>query len=154
MFPLNSPFNSSSISSVDKANQRVKLALNINNNNNYNNKDSNNNNQLVTIKDILFKYNNTINDSEELQSFLFNTFRLLPQTNENIDMAFSLLKEMNAFVNELNEKWEKRKENSTDEIMNKVKFRIGEVLQHKQLHYRGVVIGYYCYCYCFYSVLL
>ena len=82
-----------------------------------------------------------ISNVEGLQALTFHSFRNFPLTSEHIDLGFDALKALNTLGVELRTTVDSHVETqNTNPSL--VKFKVGEVVQHNDLSFRGVVIGW------------
>ena len=65
-----------------------------------------------------------------------------PSTSDSLDQALDALKQLNAIWREIDDKAKQRELNASDEVLQHRKFRVGQVVAHKDSGTRAVVVGW------------
>ena len=102
-----------------------------------------------------------LNGAEDVQGAIFHSFRRLRDDNNNainnaspaaamtptqhIDLGFRVLKQLNETGIVLKEKFDAREERHSYENPQQqhlIRFRVGQVVQHNDMQFRGIVVGW------------
>jgi heat shock protein HspQ len=90
----------------------------------------------------LLPHNVTVKNAEGVQAAVFHCFKTLPYTQDNINLGFSVLRELNATSAGLLDLTTARAARLKPENQAQAKFRIGQVVQHVDTNIRLVVTGW------------
>jgi hemimethylated DNA binding protein len=90
----------------------------------------------------LLKKNGKIKNATGVYTAINYCFRTQLPTSDNIDIAFTVLKNLNELTFELQQNLYKHNNNKIKDVLEKVVFKIGEVVQHNGSGYRGVVVDW------------
>ncbi len=80
--------------------------------------------------------------NEHVQASIYHIFRNNEPTDDNLDLCFAALRDLNDLSSQLKERIALRAKYSSDEFNSKVVFRIGQPVKYKKLKFRGVVVGW------------
>lgn len=86
--------------------------------------------------------NAVVKNAEGVQAAIYHCFRNHPATQENIDLGFKVLRQLNDRSKQITDLINARDKRNIREIQEFVTFRVGQVVQHKELSIRGVITGW------------
>lgn len=81
-------------------------------------------------------------DASGVKKAVLWAFRNSTYSNENLDNGFATLKSLNAYSLKLKDMLSQHNIHGNEMFFRHAKFRIGQIVEHKETHVRGVVVGW------------